>query len=128
MNKWQRDVRDFEYEMFGREMPERPTTLGWDEVKLRCSLITEEVNETIMALAAGDLEGVADGIGDAIYVLLGTAVRCGIDMMPVWDAIQRSNMAKAGGPLDPKTGKQLKPEGWTPPDIAGELARQGWRR
>lgn len=66
---------------------------------------------------------VADGIADAIYVLLGTAIEAGVDMDPVFDEVHRSNMAKAGGPRR-ADGKVLKPAGWTPPDIAGVLARQ----
>jgi hypothetical protein len=34
-------------------------------------------------------------------------------------------MAKMSGPVD-EHGKKRKPEGWKPPDIAGELRRQGW--
>jgi hypothetical protein len=38
----------------------------------------------------------------------------------------RTNMAKVGGPIVPN-GKRLKPKGWQPPDIAGEIARQQGR-
>ncbi len=38
-----------------------------------------------------------------------------------WDEVHRSNMAKVGGPIR-GDGKRLKPEGWTPPDVAGVLA------
>jgi hypothetical protein len=48
-----------------------------------------------------------------------------IDGAPIAAEVHRANMAKVGGPKSP-TGKQLKPPGWTPPDIFGELKRQGW--
>lgn len=33
-------------------------------------------------------------------------------------------------PLENKRadGKHMKPEGWTPPDVAGELVKQGWKK
>jgi HNH endonuclease len=35
------------------------------------------------------------------------------------------NWKHLGGPVA-ANGKRLKPEGWTPPDIEGELKKQGW--
>lgn len=91
--------------------------------KLRDKLITEEIDETLNAMAMNDLPEIADGIADAIYVLIGTAVAYGIDLPTVWNAVQEANMAKVGGPkrID---GKAIKPPGWQPPDIAGILERQ----
>lgn len=66
----------------------------------------------------------ADAIIEQIYVLIGTLVAMGIDFWPLWAEVQRANMAKAGGPV--VNGKVTKPEGWQPPDIEGELRRQGW--
>jgi len=70
-----------------------------------------------------DLVEIADGIGDVIYVLLGTAVSYGIDLRPIFDAIHDSNMKKVGG-CTRDDGKIMKPEGWVPPDIEGILAAQ----
>jgi len=80
------------------------------------------------ALEAGlpNLPDIADAIGDLKYVLEGTNLAFGIDGEPVWDAIQKANMAKAGGSVD-EHGKRMKPPGWTPPDIEGELRKQGWK-
>ena len=72
-----------------------------------------------------DMPELADAIGDLKYVLEGTNLAFGIDGEPVWDAIQKANMAKVGGGVDAH-GKRMKPPGWTPPDIAGELRKQGW--
>jgi predicted HAD superfamily Cof-like phosphohydrolase len=70
-----------------------------------------------------DVVGAVDAIADIFYVVLGVALRLGVDEAAfnrVWAEVTRANMAKAGGPLR-ADGKRLKPEGWTPPDIAGAL-------
>lgn len=92
-------------------------------VELRCALLAEECKETIEAAEHGDLAGAIDGLCDLIYVAYGAALEWGVDLAPFWDEVQRSNMAKVGGPVR-ADGKRLKPEGWEPPDIAGVLRRQ----
>jgi predicted HAD superfamily Cof-like phosphohydrolase len=102
--------------------PQFPTQ---DRIDLRDRLLKEEVKELDDAVVARDLVEVADALGDIIYIAVGTALEFGIPLDRVWAEIQRSNMAK----VDPATGvvkkradgKILKPEGWTPPDIAGAL-------
>lgn len=107
---------------------DRPAVPSPERIALRRSLINEEVNnELFPAMMENDLVGVADALADSIYVLIGTALEYGIPLGHVWVAVQNANMAK----VDPKTGlvnkradgKVLKPEGWTPPNIAGVLAR-----
>ncbi len=118
-----------------------------DRKQLRIALISEEVQETLEAIVRDDLIEVADGIADSIVVLVGTALEYGIDLTAVWDEVHRSNMAKfpkcekcdVSGMVPYRSevcpdcngrgtqlvlrddGKILKPEGWTPPDIAGAL-------
>jgi predicted HAD superfamily Cof-like phosphohydrolase len=65
----------------------------------------------------------ADGAADLKYVLNGAMLAYGVDLRPVWDEVQRANMAKEGGSRRPD-GKILKPEGWVPPGVAGVIARQ----
>jgi len=97
-----------------------------------------------------DLPEFADACGDLDYVIEGARQAFGIDGEPIADAIHLANMAKLyrcaacdgnGGKAEPcdacggrcrvvrknEFGKVIKPEGWTPPDIAGELRKQGWR-
>ena len=90
--------------------------------ELRAALIEEEARETIEAILAGDLVEAIDGLCDLLCVVYGAAAEFGIDLAPFWNEVHRTNMAKQGGPVR-EDGKQLKPEGWTPPDIAGVLAR-----
>lgn len=91
-------------------------SLGYD-------LVREEVVETLEAIDQFNLVEVADGIADSIFVLLGLAVRCGIDMGPIWTEVVRTNMEKTTGPVD-SNGKRLKPEGWQPPNIEAILLAQ----
>ncbi len=118
--------------------PDSLTSLpGEDSLALRQDLIEEEVNNELMPaltrlqtlqVNSTDLAReevmveIADGIIDAIYVLVGAGVTLGMPLRKVWDEVQRSNMAKVeGGIRRREDGKILKPEGWTPPDIAGAL-------
>lgn len=99
-------------------------------VNLRLRLVKEELYELEDAVLDRSLVGVADALADLIYVCIGMALEFGIPLEAVWNEVQRSNMAK----VDPATGKVrkredgkvLKPEGWTPPDIAAVL--RGERR
>ncbi len=115
-------------------------------VRLRARLIIEEACEALEAIFSGrfesgqiykkalldlcdilpvqlDLPALADALGDIDYVVEGARASFGIDGEPIADAIHAANMAK--GKKD-KHGKTTKPRGWKPPDIAGELRRQGW--
>lgn len=119
MNRMQGQVTDF-HRLFSHPVGNKPA-IGRPE--LRCKLIREEAKETCDAIEAGDLVGAVDGICDLLYVTIGAAVEFGVNIEPVFDEVHRSNMAKVGGPVR-EDGKTLKPEGWKPPDIAGELAKQ----
>lgn len=97
---------------------------------LRYDLIDEEINKELLpAMLRDDLVGIADGLADAIYVLVGTALEYGIPLEKVWDEVHASNMRK----VDPQTGKVLKRAdgkvikgpNWTPPDITGLLIEAG---
>lgn len=94
-------------------------------VEFRKALIKEEYEEVIEAFDAGDLVELADGLADLIYVCVGAALEMGIPLDRVWSEVQRSNMAKidrlTGKVEYREDGKVKKPEGWTPPNIAGAL-------
>jgi predicted HAD superfamily Cof-like phosphohydrolase len=106
------------------------------DAELRADLILEEAAETAEAITgrrvlasyavaepAARPQGLVqaiDGLCDLLAVIYGAAVTFGIDLRPFWDEVHRTNMAKAGGPKR-EDGKQLKPDGWQPPDIAGVL-------
>jgi predicted HAD superfamily Cof-like phosphohydrolase len=119
---WYQDVYDF-HAKFGCTIGSSPGFPDDKVQKLRESIEREEFEEMLEANARKDMPEVADGIADLIYVLLGRAVSYGIDLRPIWDEVQRTNMEKVGG-TKREDGKILKPEGWKPPDVAGLLEKQ----
>lgn len=121
---WFKDVLEFHAKFCPVQIGDLPAEPSAKISSLRSSLMREELSETIHAMSQGDIDGVADGLVDLIYATIGTAIAYGIDLRPVWEAVQAANMAKVGGATRPD-GKVLKPEGWQPPDIAGVLAKQG---
>jgi predicted HAD superfamily Cof-like phosphohydrolase len=138
----------------GQPIRPAPGIIPEERVRLRAALIAEEFFETMEALfvessTAGDtalrrarelifgstikraaigvmLPSLADGLADLDYVVEGTRLEFGINGDPIAAEVHRANMTKVGGPIAPN-GKCMKPEGWTPPDIAGELRKQGWK-
>ena len=118
------DVFAFQAEM-GQRVGVCPEVPDAATVALRRKLIEEEVAETLAAMRDADLVGVADGIADAIYVLIGTAIAYGIQLPDVWAEVHASNMRKVGGPVR-EDGKRGKPDGWVGPDVAGVLRAWGW--
>lgn len=145
-SKLRRQVTAF-HQAFGVPVLDRPQVPSEERVRLRLRLVAEEFCELLSAAGcpvaslridnllresidqlegAGDFNLVefADALGDLDYVIEGTRAEMGIDGGPIADAIHASNMAKVGGPV--VNGKITKPQGWTPPDIAGLLKKQGW--
>jgi predicted HAD superfamily Cof-like phosphohydrolase len=118
------DVRAF-HEAAGVPVLAAPGFPDEDRVALRTSLLAEEFHEYATAIVQGDIVEAADALADIVYVAIGAALEFGIPLDRVWAEVQRSNMAK----IDPATGfvvrredgKILKPEGWTPPDVAAAL-------
>lgn len=146
MHKPQDQVRELHREVMNA--PTSPAEPKLRNPQLRASLILEEAIETVVALVGShkalnmlqhasdrldekefekgstepDLIEAIDGCIDLLVVTYGTCEDIGIDAEPFFDEVQRSNMAKKDGPMR-ADGKRLKPPGWTPPDIAGVLAK-----
>lgn len=113
-------VRAF-HQAIDAEIPTSPQIPDEATQQLRRTLLTEEFNELMQALDARDLTAIAGEAIDLLYVTYGLCVAYGIDADAVFAEVQRANMAKTTGPRR-ADGKQLKPEGWTPPDIARIVA------
>ena len=95
-----------------------------DQANLYMDLVEEEFNETQQAFADKDIVGVADGVADMVWVIMGLCSTLGIDFYRVWNAVYDSNMSKLeDGKIikDPNTGKVLKPDTYFPPKIREAL-------
>lgn len=88
--------------------------------------LIEELRETMAAHAAGDRIGVVDGLIDLVYVALGALLEIGVMPSHPFDAVHEANMKKVPKRTErygSNTNDAVKPEGWTPPDIAAILER-----
>jgi predicted HAD superfamily Cof-like phosphohydrolase len=150
--KLRSQVTDFHLAV-GQPVLDKPQVPSDERVRLRARLITEEFFETMRALFQDEerndpyswinvsednmrsaiersrivarLPELVDGLADLDYVVEGTRLEFGINGIPIAAEVHRANMAKAVG-TKREDGKILKPDGWKPPDIEGELRRQGW--
>lgn len=122
MNDEQRMVLGF-HERFGLLRGRCPSWPGEDAHRRRVMLVEEELAELRNAGEAEDVVGVADALGDLLYVVYGTAVEYGIDLEPVFAEIHRSNMSKSTTATRPDC-KPCKGEGYSPPRVREVLAQQ----
>ena len=89
---------------------------------LYANLIKEEVEEFFVSRRDNDEVEQLDACMDMIWVILGYCHMRGWNVEGAWNEVARSNLSK----IDPTTGKVikredgkvLKPEGWTPPNLA----------
>lgn len=85
---------------FGQDTPENPTIPSIEVMTLRTSLIEEETNEAIDAIdprfggITRNYELALDGLGDSLFVIIGTLVALGVDTQEVWNEILKSNWTK----------------------------------
>ena len=90
-------------------------------------LIDEEVAELHQAVLANDDVEQLDALIDILVVTIGAIHSMAADAEGAWNEVMRSNLAK----IDPVTGlvrkredgKVLKPEGWSPPQLAGYIKK-----
>jgi predicted HAD superfamily Cof-like phosphohydrolase len=126
------------HEAFGQPVLNKPTVPDQERIALRWRLVHEEIEEFREALGVNhygaqvqetDIVALADAIGDALYVLQGTALEFGIDMGPVLKEIQRSNLTKLGAdgkPVYTERGKVTKGPRYDPARVDEVLRAQGW--
>lgn len=119
MNDEQAMVYDFHKKcnLMVQQYPQIPMVGGGlhPAVLLRLRLIMEETTELAQAFGEFDIVGVADALGDLLYVVYGAALACGLDMADIFREIHRSNMSKEGY-LDPN-GKFVR-TAYSPPKLA----------
>ena len=106
-------------EKFMRACDQTVGEFNRDQYQLYCNLIKEEFNELVeSSTKVDDL----DALIDILVVTIGAINSLGANGESAWQEVMRTNFAK----IDPVTGKVrkredgkvLKPNGWTPPDLA----------
>lgn len=129
MQKQLQQVAEF-HEVFLVGSATTPCLISPEQSQLRHRLMEEENDEYLEACETGDLVGIADALGDQLYILCGTILKHGLQhkIEEVFDEIQRSNMSKLGHdgkPLFREDGKVMKGPGYFKPDIQGVLNNNG---
>lgn len=128
MKKQLNAVEEF-HNSFGQENGTEPRLLTPSEHVLRYNLMAEENDEYLEATVKKDLVGIADALGDQLYILCGTILKHGMQHIieEVFDEIQASNMSKLGEdgkPVLREDGKILKGPNYFKPDISKFISKQ----
>lgn len=120
-------VKDF-HEGFQQINGTEPVLISHDEVQLRHRLMAEENDEYIQAALEGTasaeqrLVGIADALGDQLYILCGTILKHGMQHIieDVFAEIHSSNMSKLGPdgkPILREDSKILKGPNYFKPNL-----------
>lgn len=128
MEKQLKSVAAF-HKAFKQKDGKWPQPLEKDEYELRHRLMAEENDEYLQACEENTLAGIADALGDQLYILCGTILKHGMQHIieEIFDEIQSSNMSKLGPDGEPilrEDGKILKGPGYFKPDINKFIGEQ----
>lgn len=130
MNKQLEQLSQFQ-QSFNSVHNTEPTLINFKDYLLRYELLKEENEEYLEACEQNDLVGIADALGDQLYVILGTVISNGMQYIieDVFEEIHNSNMSKLGedglpiingvnGHNDKKSpGKVLKGKNYHEPNL-----------
>ncbi len=109
------------HRVFGLITEDEPCIADPPTESLRVRLMISELSELVEAMSNEDMVGIADGIADLLYVVIGTGISYGIPMKKVFDQVHANNMTKVGadGHVHKDfSGKVIKPEGYKPVDLS----------
>src|SRR6188768_294498 len=115
-------VKEF-HDVFGLEYNSQPNAnISKRIYELRHRLMQEENDEYLEACEKGDLNQIADALGDKMYILFGSIIAHGLQhkIEEIFDEIHRSNMSKLddeGKPIYREDGKIMKSGNYFVPDI-----------
>lgn len=114
-------VKSF-HEAFLQKNATEPSLVSEETFILRHKLMEEENNEYLEACWDGNIIGIADALGDKLYILCGTILQHGLQhkIEEVFNEIHSSNMSKLdadGKPIFREDGKILKSNRYFKPDI-----------
>lgn len=110
------------HETFKQKNGTGPVLLDPKDYLLRYNLMLEETDEYIEACEKEDIVGIADALGDQLYILCGTILKHGLQhkIEEVFNEIHLSNMSKLdakGEPIFREDGKILKSSRYFKPDL-----------
>lgn len=94
-----------------------------EQFDLYVRLIDEEFNDELNeAIEANDRVEILDALLDIMVVTIGALHSLGVEPADAWNEVVRSNMSKVdpttGKVIKREDGKVLKPEGFSPPQLA----------
>lgn len=115
-------VRAF-HNAFKQENGVTPSNTEQNVFELRHRLMAEENDEYLEACKNNDLIGIADALGDQLYILCGTILKHGLQnkIEDVFTEIHESNLSKLddnGKPIFREDGKILKSNNYFKPDLS----------
>lgn len=107
------------------------TVMGPHEAKRVMSNMVQQATNVPQVKTANINELIgeqADALVDIWYYSLNAAAKKGMNLGSVFDLVHAANMAKVdrntGKCMKRADGKIIKPPGWTPPNVTGEMERQ----
>jgi predicted HAD superfamily Cof-like phosphohydrolase len=114
-------VKEF-HDAFGVENKTSPDLSNVSVNELRLDLLTEELDELIIAIDNNDAVSVLDALTDIQYVLDGTYLALGFASLKkaAFKEVHRSNMSKLGEdgkPMLSESGKVLKGSNYSKPNL-----------
>lgn len=114
------------HKVFDNTDKDTPSLIDNKVYELRYKLMLEETDEYYQACLDNDLVGIADALGDQLYILCGTILKHGLQhkIEEVFNEIQASNMSKLGSdgkPIYREDGKILKGPEYFKPNITSVL-------
>ena len=127
MSDWANDIMMMHNRFGVREWFEANkdnTELMQNYPAFRMSMVKEEFDETMDAIAAKDAEEVVDGLIDMCVFAIGTLDVMGVDANEAWDRVYTANVSKDVGVKEGRPNPfglpdLIKPEGWVAPDHKG---------
>lgn len=115
-------------EKFMRACDQSVEGFNESQYKLYCDLIEEEVDELFIAIRDDNKVEQLDALLDILVVTIGAIHSMGADGEGGWKEVMRTNFAKidkdTGKVRKREDGKVLKPQGWTPPELAPFVKKQ----
>ncbi len=101
---------------------DKPIIPSDELAQFRYNLMKEELDEFRTAVQDRSSVEILDSLVDQLYVLIGTAITCGVSdaLVPGFLEVHSSNMTKVqedGTVLNDANGKVKKPPGYRPPDL-----------